>query len=190
MRLFTGIDLPEDVIDGFERLLARFRPAAHLKWGPAYNMHITARFIGDWPEAKLSELNEALAKVPPRPAIRIDLRGLGWFPNPRHPRVFWVGVEAGPELAQLAHDINTVLEPLGLPRDPRPFSPHLTLARIKQPVPLDKLHQIIESMESTNFASFLADRFYLYHSQPGSAGSIYTKLSEFRFASAPVTVNQ
>ena len=190
MRLFTGIDLPEDVMDVLERLLARFRPAAHLKWSPAYNMHVTARFIGEWPEARLPELNDALAKVPPRPAIRVDLRGLGWFPNPRRPRVFWAGVEAGPELAQLAHDINTALEPLGLPRDERPFSPHLTLARIKQPVPLEKLHQIIESMESTDFASFLADRFYLYHSQPGSAGSIYTKLSEFRFAGAAVPVNQ
>jgi 2'-5' RNA ligase len=190
MRLFTGIDLPEDAIDVFERLLARFRPAAALKWAPAYNMHITARFIGEWPEARLAELNDALSKVPPRPAVRINLRGLGWFPNPRRPRVFWTGVDAGPELGQLALDINTVLVPLGLAPDQRPFSPHLTLARIKQPVPLDKLHQIIDSMESADFASFLADRFYLYHSQPGSAGSIYTKLSEFRFADAAVTVNQ
>src|ERR1051326_7329183 len=189
MRLFTGIDLPEDVVDILERLLVRLRPAAHLKWSPAYNMHVTTRFIGEWPEAKLQELNEALSKVPPRPPIKVELRSLGWFPNPRRPRVFWVGVEAGPELAQLANDINTALEPLGLPRDERPFSPHLTLARIKQPVPLDKLHQIIESMESTDSASFRADRFYLYRSQPGAAGSIYTKLSEFRFADATVTVS-
>src|ERR1022692_4235022 len=133
MRLFTGIDLPEDVIDAFERLLVRFRPAANLKWGPAYNMHITARFIGEWPDARLPELNDALAKVPPRPPIRIDLRALGWFPNVKRPRVFWVGVDAGPELGQLVHDINMVLDPLGLPHEHRPFSPHLTLARIKQP---------------------------------------------------------
>ena len=182
MRLFTGIDLPEEVVYVFERLLVRFRPAANLKWVPAYNLHITTRFIGEWPEEKLDELNDALAKVAPRPDIKIDLRGLGWFPNARRPRVFWVGVEGGAELAQLAHDIDTALEPLGLPRETRPFSPHLTLARIKQPVPLDKLHQMIEAMESTDVASFVAERFYLYRSQPGSAGSIYTKLSDFRFA--------
>ncbi len=83
MRLFTGIDLPDDVINVFERLLVRFRPAAHLKWSPAYNLHITARFIGEWPEAKLDELKEALLKVPPRPPIKISFRGLGWFPNER-----------------------------------------------------------------------------------------------------------
>lgn len=190
MRLFTGIDLPEDVMNGFERLLVRFRPVANLKWSHAYNMHITARFIGEWPEARLPELNDALAKVPLRPAIPIDLHGLGWFPNPRRPRVFWVGVEGGPELAQLAHDIDSALEPLGLPRESRPFSPHLTLARIKQPVPLDKLHELIDSMESTDIASFVADRFYLFRSQPGAAGSIYTKLAEFRFANATATVHQ
>src|ERR1700682_6555076 len=121
MRLFTGIDLPEEVIDAFERMLVRFRPAANLKWSPAYNLHITARFIGEWAEARLPELNEALAKVPPRPPIKGDLRGLGWFPNPRRPRVFWAGVEAGPELAELAHDIDRALEPLGLPKEQRPL---------------------------------------------------------------------
>ena len=189
MRLFTGIDLPEDVIDVFERLLVRFRPAANLKWVPAYNLHITAKFIGEWQEARLPELSEVLAKTPPRPPIKIDLRTLGWFPNARRPRVFWVGVEGGPELVELAHDIDRALEPLGIAKETRPFAPHLTLARIKQPVPLDKLHHMIESLESTEVASFQADRFYLYRSQPGSAGSIYTKLSEFRFADAPVTVS-
>ena len=136
-----------------------------------------------------SELTAALAKVPPRNAIPVDLRNLGWFPNARRPRVFWVGVEAGDALANLAHDIDTSLEPLGLAREPREFSPHLTLARIKQPVPLDNLHQLIASLESTDIASFEADRFYLYRSQPGSAGSIYTKLAEFRFSGGGSTVN-
>jgi 2'-5' RNA ligase len=184
MRLFTGIDLPDHVINVFERLLARFRPAAHLKWSPAYNMHITTRFIGEWPEARLDELRAALESAPPRQPIRIELRGLGWFPNARRPRVFWAGVEGGPALTELAHDIDRALETLGLPREDREFSPHLTLARIKQPVPLDKLHHLIAELGAAEFGSFTADRFYLYRSQPGSAGSIYTKLSEFRFADA------
>ncbi len=68
---------------------------------------------------------------------------------------------------ELAHDIDSALELIGLPRDERELSPHLTLARIKQPVPLDKLHQIVATMENNEFASFQADRFYLYRSQPG-----------------------
>ncbi len=190
MRLFIGIDLPDDVINVFERLLVRFRPAAHLKWSPAYNLHITARFIGEWPEARLDELKEALLKVPPRRPMKIAFRGLGWFPNPRRPRVFWAGVEAGPELTELAHDIDRALESIGLSSDERELSPHLTLARVKQPVPLDKLHQIVTALEHSDFASFEADRFYLYRSQPGSAGSIYTKLSEFRLAEASVNAHR
>jgi 2'-5' RNA ligase len=184
MRLFIGIDLPDHVVDVFERVLARIRPAAHLKWVPAYNLHITTRFIGEWTETRLDELKGALADVAPRSGLRIALRGLGWFPNARKPRVLWAGVDAGPELRQLARDVDAALEPLGLPAEEREFSAHITLARIKQPVPLDKLQDIIAKMENTEFASYTAGSFYLYRSQPGAAGSIYTKLSAFRFAEA------
>ena len=183
MRLFTGIDLPDHVVNVFERMLARFRPAAHLKWVPAYNLHLTLRFIGEWPESRLDELKDTLSDLSPRSGFRVGLRGLGWFPNPRRPRVFWAGIDAGDELSQLAHDIDVSLQTVGLePEADREFTPHLTLARIKQPVPLDKLLDIVARLESTDFASFNADHFYLYRSQPGAAGSIYTKLHEFRFA--------
>src|SRR5579884_786755 len=137
MRLFTGIDLPDEVMNVFERLLVHLRPTAHLKWSPVYNLHVTTRFIGEWPETRLEELQAALADVPIRSPIRVELRGIGWFPNARRPRVFWAGVEVTPELRALAHDIDAALERLGLKPEEREFAPHLTLARIKQPVPLD-----------------------------------------------------
>ena len=182
MRLFTGIDLPDHVVNVFERVLAHIRPAAHLKWVPAYNLHVTTRFIGEWPEGRLDELKEALAEVAPRSSLQIGLRGLGWFPNSRKPRVLWAGVDAGPELRQLSREIDAALERLGLPAEEREFSAHITLARIKQPVPLDKLQDIVAKMENSELATFTAGSFHLYRSQPGAAGSIYTKLSEFRFA--------
>src|SRR5579864_6239270 len=164
MRLFTGIDLPEQVRERLERLLMHLRPAAHLKWSAVYNLHLTLKFIGEWPEEKLTELE-----------------GLGWFPNPHHPRVFWVGLQAGENLTALVRDTEEALAPLGVAKDDRAFAPHLTLARIKDPVPLEPLRKAIALLESTEFGSFPADRFHLYRSQPGSAGSIYTKLSEYRF---------
>jgi len=81
----------------------------------------------------------------------------------------------------LVRDIESALAPLGIAKEDRDFSAHLTLARIKDPVPLQPLRGAIAQLESLEFGSFLADRFYLYRSQPGSAGSIYTKLSEFPF---------
>lgn len=181
MRLFTGIDLPEDVLDKLERLLTYLRPCAHLKWSPVYNLHVTLKFIGEWPEAKLPDLEGALRGIAPREAIPAEVKGLGWFPNPHHPRVFWAGVQAGERLAALVKDIDGATAPLGIRAEDRAFNAHLTLARIKEPAPLQALRNAIAQLESVDFGAFDVGRFYLYRSQPGPAGSIYTKLSEYPF---------
>ncbi|HEX4595705.1 MAG TPA: RNA 2',3'-cyclic phosphodiesterase [Bryobacteraceae bacterium] len=184
MRLFTGIDLPEDVRERLERLLMHLRPAAHLKWSPVYNLHVTLKFIGEWPEEKLPQLETALRSIPKRAPIPIEVKRLGWFPNVRHPRVFWAAVHGGDALSDLARDTETAVEPLGIAKEDRAFTAHLTLARIKEPVPLDALRTAIEQLETAELGTFLSDRFFLYRSQPGAAGSIYTKLSEYLFQSA------
>jgi RNA 2',3'-cyclic 3'-phosphodiesterase len=181
MRLFTGIDLPEDVRERLERLLMHLRPAAHLKWSPVYNLHITLKFIGEWPEDKLPQLQTALRSIPKREPFPIEVKSLGWFPNGHHPRVFWVAVDGGDALTALARDTEAALSPLGIAKDERAFTAHLTLARIKEPVPLQALRTAIEQLESVEFGNFMADRYYLFRSQPGAAGSIYTKLSEYPF---------
>jgi len=181
MRLFTGIDLSEEIRERLERLLMHLRPAAHLKWSPVYNLHLTLKFIGEWPEQKLPQLEEALRSVPSRLPFQADVKGVGWYPNAHHPRVFWVGVQAGEPLPSLARDIEAALAILGIPKEDREFNAHLTLARIKDPAPLQPMRNAIAHLESLDFGSFSTDRFYLYRSQPGAAGSIYTKLSEFPF---------
>jgi 2'-5' RNA ligase len=130
-------------------------------------------------------LEAALRSISPREPIPADVKGLGWYPNPHHPRVFWVGVQAGDGLTALAKDIESALGPLGIASEDRPFNAHLTLARIKEPAPLQALRNTIAQLESVDYGAFLVDRFYLYRSQPGSAGSIYTKLSEYPFKSHP-----
>jgi 2'-5' RNA ligase len=179
MRLFTGLDLPAEVIQSLDRLIAQLRPTARIKWSPPANLHVTTRFIGEWPESRLPELQAALAALPGYPPIPIHVRNLGFFPNPHSPRVFWAAVEAAPDLAALAAETDRALDPLGLPPEGRPFSPHLTLARIKEPVPLQSLREAIAALPSLDFGSFTAASFFLYHSRPGPSGSVYTKLAEF-----------
>jgi 2'-5' RNA ligase len=181
MRLFTGIDLPVQVKDQLAELLGRLRPTARLKWSTAGNFHVTTKFIGEWPSQRVEELSAALRAVPSPPPIHIAIRGLGWFPNPRAPRVFWAGVEAGPALSDLARDTDRALAKLGVAPETRPFSPHLTLARVKEPVPLDRLRQAVAPLVSEDFGDFVADRFHLYLSELGPSGSVYTKLEEFAF---------
>ena len=178
MRLFTGIDLPEEIASNLTRLIDVLRPSAHFKWTPAYNLHLTTKFIGEWPEDRLPELIETLQPLGGRRTIPISVEGIGWFPNPHSPRVLWTGIKAGPELAQLAVDTDEVTSGLGIPRETKKYSPHLTLARIKDTVPLAPIRQAIAQLPSVEFGAFEADRFHLYLSKPGPAGSIYTKLAD------------
>jgi 2'-5' RNA ligase len=178
MRLFTAIDLPEDVRDRLDEMIGKLRPLAPITWSKAANLHITTKFIGQWPDEKLPELRKALA-VPSREPVPIRMRGLGFFPNAKSPRVFWAGVEAPPELAALASDIDSAFAKLGIEPESRAYSPHLTLARIKTPSGLAAFQKAVAQLGQPDFGEFVADRFSLYLSKPGPAGSVYTKLSEF-----------
>lgn len=183
MRLFTAIDLPDEILLRLERLISALRAEALINWSPLDNLHITTKFIGQWADSRLEELDAALSSLTSRSAFDIELKSLGWFPNARAPRTFWIGVH-GEALHQLARDTEQQLEPLGIAKESREFSPHLTLARIKTPVPLRRLHAKVDEMQPASLGHFSASRFALYRSDPGSNASIYRKLREYRFESA------
>lgn len=184
MRLFTGIDLPSDMLLRLERLISALRPEALIKWSPIDNLHITTKFIGEWPEARLAELDGALSALHPVMPFEIQIRDLGWFPNERAPRVLWAGIHGGEALRKLAYTTEQHLEStLGIPAENRNYEPHLTLARIKNPVPLQRLRAKVREMQPAELGSFHVNRFVLYRSEPGSNASIYHKLGEYRFES-------
>jgi 2'-5' RNA ligase len=183
MRLFTAIGLPEEIVANLTNLLVRLKPTARINWSPPQNLHITVKFIGEWPEQSLPELAAALAALTSRPAIPIAIEKLGFFPNPHAPRVFWTAVHAGDALPQLARDTEDVLAPLGIAKEQRPYSPHLTLARIKTPGKQPALLQAVAQLPSLDFGRFTADRFHLYRSQTAPSGSVYSQLTEFPFKS-------
>jgi len=181
MRLFTAIEIPAPVKDHLRGLLDHLRPAAKppvakLSWTRVEDLHITTKFIGEWPEQRLEEMKLALAKVGSIGAFDIAIRGLGWFPNPSpHPRVLWAGVIAGSPLQALAHATESAVHALGVAKENREYSPHLTLARIREGAPLEALHRAIDSLPSCDFGSFRATGFHLYLSAAGR----YTQLAAF-----------
>jgi RNA 2',3'-cyclic 3'-phosphodiesterase len=180
MRLFVAIDIPGDVRAAISALVSKLRSACpKARWARIEGLHVTLKFIGETPDAKFSEIKSALALAAPRPSIAIHFRGVGFFPNARRPRVFWAGVEAGPELAALAAAVEDVLQPLGIPRETRAFSPHLTLARFDPPRPVEELHAAIEKLGPLEFGSVIAGEFYVYQSVLKRGGSEYTRLANF-----------
>ncbi len=184
MRLFTAIDLPSGVLLRLERLLSALRPEALVKWNPLDNLHITTKFIGEWPERRIDELHDALASLMPRNTFEVEVRELGWFPNERSPRVLWAGVQGGESLLALVRETEDLLAGLGVRREERQFAPHLTLARIKNPVPLGRLRQKVQEMQPAALGKFPVSQFALFRSDPGSNASIYRKLREYRFQAA------
>jgi RNA 2',3'-cyclic 3'-phosphodiesterase len=181
MRLFIALDLPTDVIRSLEELVAHLHPAARISWSPPANLHITTKFMGEWPEERLPELKAALALVPERSPIEVAVAQLGFYPHARAPRVFWCGIQA-PGLEGLASDTDDTTAALGVAREKRAFSPHLTLARIKESIALRPLIDAIAALPSVDFGRFAASSFFLYRSQLRPTGSVYTKLSEFPFS--------
>jgi 2'-5' RNA ligase len=177
MRLFVGLDLPGEVVRNLEALLERLRPAAKINWSPPANLHITTKFIGQWPEERLGEMKAALAEVG-GPPIPMRIHHVGFFPNPHSPRVFWCGIEA-PGLQALAEATDRATAALGIAAETRPFSPHLTLARIKDRLNLQPLREAIAALPSLEFGSFEARSYFLYQSTLRPSGSVYTKLAEF-----------
>ncbi len=175
MRLFTAIDIPADVSGKLGAMLDRLRPMAKLSWTNVDKMHVTTKFIGEWPEDRLEEMKRTLAGVQPPGEIEVAVRGLGWYPNANRPHVLWAGVKCGEALESLARATDEAVHAIGVPAEERAYSPHLTLARIRKRVPLHALRTAVEAVESTEFGSFRTTAFYLYLSHAGA----YSKLAGF-----------
>src|SRR5580704_11980472 len=125
MRLFVALGLPEGVRQGLRDLVGSLSKACpSARWIRPESMHITLKFIGHVPDEKLDPIAQALRKIFAAEPVDMAFRALGFFPNERRPRVLWCGVQASPNLAPLAADIENSLETVGVPRESRPYVPH------------------------------------------------------------------
>ncbi len=137
-RLFVGVALPESAAAQIRDVVASVRAmplpdgARDVRWVRLDGLHLTLRFLGPTPEARLGPTVEAVEAVAAKAAgpIAIELAGSGTFPSARRPRALWIGVTAGVDrLTALAAEVETALVAAGWPPDDRPFRAHLTLAR-------------------------------------------------------------
>jgi 2'-5' RNA ligase len=136
VRTFIAIELPQDVLNSIARVQAQARqsvPEGLVRWTHPEGIHLTLKFLGDTPTEQVAAVGQALqAACAPHRAFTLTVGGLGCFPDLKRPCVVWVGVdEPGGRLKRLQRAIEQAISPLGFPTENRPFSPHLTLGRIK-----------------------------------------------------------
>jgi 2'-5' RNA ligase len=187
LRLFVAINLSEEVRRNIAALTAELSAAVPgARWIRAEAMHITLKFIGHVPPERVEQIQNSLTAVRSPAPVEMRLQGAGVFPSAQRPRVFWVGIESSPNLAEIAAEIEGRLEPLGIAREERAFHPHLTLARFKDSALKEKrrsarLQTILDGLGSRGFGAISADEFHLYQSELKRGGAEHTPLAAFRF---------
>jgi 2'-5' RNA ligase len=183
VRLFVALEIPTAVRESLAGLLDSLRAlSAQPRLVRPENLHVTLKFIGEWAPEKLDTLRSALDAVRLDQPVTLDFRGLGFFPNEKRPRVFWAGIEASPNLITLASEIERATEKLGVQREQRPFSPHLTLARFERPGLPEKLRGAIQENAAREFGALHSSEFRLIESKLKPSGAEYTTLQTFPFA--------
>jgi 2'-5' RNA ligase len=143
VRLFVGAAPSDSVRHAAAKIGVTVRAALESKhpfrgfrWVPADNLHITVWFLGEVPEQRSAAVLDVLGPPLSASAFRLHLSGLGTFPASGSPRVLWMGVSEGLEGLASAHEaVGVRLAALGFQPDGRPYAAHLTMARMKQPVP-------------------------------------------------------
>ena len=192
MRLFIALDIDDAIrerISRFETGVQPFAPDA--RWAKPESLHVTLKFIGEQPESAVEQIKQTLSTIQAA-ACEIHFRGYGFFPTAKSARVFWIGMEAAPQLAALAATIDEKIATLGIPKEDRAFSPHLTLARgaggsgSPHRNPKDapnrtfqRLQEKLSALSTPEFGTIEPRQFFLYQSQLSPKGSKYTKLEAF-----------
>ena len=170
-RLFVAIDLPEQVKEAVAGITGRDLPGAH--WVHREQLHLTLRFIGDADEETFLAVKEALRTVRST-SFSLTMKGVGHFPPGRRPRVFWVGMAESEPLEALQRQVETKIIGAGISPDERRFSPHITLARLKE-TPAERVLALEERHRMFSAGPFPVTEFYLYSSTLTREGAIHKR---------------
>ena len=183
LRAFIAVEIPTRIHKEIESQTASLREMLNtslVRWVPTSNIHITLKFLGDIAPANVDMLAQTLsAEAMQHPVFEIQFRGLGVFPNPKRPRVLWVGIQAPAELETLQSRLETTTAKLGYPVEKRPFSPHLTIGRVKQHVSPAGIQRIRTALDGTKVGALGAatvTAVHLFKSELKPTGAVYTRL--------------
>ena len=177
IRLFVALELPEAVRDRLGMLQGGV-PGA--RWAHDDQLHLTLRFIGEVDDNVGHDIDDALSGIR-APGFELELSGVGEFGG-KNPRALWAGVETSEALLHLQRKIETALQRIGLEAEPRKFTPHITLARLKA-TPQGRVMDYLVDHALYASAPFTVGAFVLYSSHLSPNGSLYRAEHSYRLKS-------
>jgi len=179
VRTFICIELSGDVRKKLAELQSTLRQTrANIAWVKPENMHLTLKFLGNVEQSKLGAVSAAVERaLKDQARFSLKVSGMGSFPNNKRPRVLWVGIEGDKQmLSTIQRRIEDELVSEGFPKEDRPFSPHLTLGRVKSneniKACIDKMNELSIDSEPFEIAEVIVMRSDL---NPG--GAVYSRLN-------------
>ena len=185
MRVFIAVDINDEM----RRELTRIQNVlsgklVNAKWVKPQNLHITIKFLGEIEPEAVGDITLSLEKpIKETPSFYIELGELGVFPNMKRPAVFWAGLKKGrEEMSRLNELIQNSLYQIGYEKDSKPFSPHITLARFRKPVPSNQIVKAIESVSPIKKAGHTINGVSIYESTLKPKGPEYKHVKYTTFA--------
>jgi len=174
IRLFVALDFPADVRD---RLAGLGGGVPGARWTDSENLHLTLRFIGEVPEDTAADIDQALSEIE-APGFDLVLDGVGMYGSSRNARILWAGVERSEPLVHLQSKVESALVRCGLAAEERKFSPHVTLARLRD-APKERIGRFLEERGLFRAGPMRIGHFTLYRSHLGKGGAVYEALREY-----------
>lgn len=173
-RLFVAIDLP----DALKAKLAGLRDdALPGRWTPPHKYHLTLQFMGEVDEEGTATAEQALADLQ-ADTFSVQGQGLGVFPSPRRPRVLFAALDSSPALLELQAQVGHALRANGFDIDPKPFRPHVTLARLRGATS-PAVRAFLRTHQAFTIDPFGVNRYSLYESVLRPEGAFHTRRAMF-----------
>lgn len=184
IRTFIAVELEQPqrtAIGNVQDMLKRERAGRYVRWVAPEGIHLTLKFLGGVDASRMPALQAALTEACQGiPSFELKIAGVGAFPNARRPRVIWVGLEGDTAIAvQLAGRIDTAVAKLGFPKEERPFSPHLTIGRIKREVSASDqqfVGEMVAQAQVGELGVVKGREISIMKSDLRPTGSVYTRL--------------
>lgn len=182
MRTFIAVEIPDDVklaVEEYSKSIRGLFERGTIKWVRGEYLHFTVKFLGEVPQTKIDAVKEAVAQAAGDfSQFSLSVSHPGFFPNEQRPRVIWLGADGGADnLLEVFQDLETRLEEAGFDRESKPFSPHLTIGRVRRNLKI-QVHDLLPHFEPCRFQ---VEGLTVMHSTLTPKGPVYDRIEVCRF---------